>query len=37
MKKTRDVAGVLIAARYGRRPDKVYFHGSSNGGKDTDR
>jgi predicted esterase len=34
LKKTRDVAGVLIAARYGRRPDKVYFHGSSNGGKE---
>ena len=34
LKKTRDVAGVLIAARYGRPADKVYFHGSSNGGKE---
>ncbi|GAC1600309.1 MAG: tannase/feruloyl esterase family alpha/beta hydrolase [Ramlibacter sp.] len=34
LKKTRDVAGLLIAARYGRVADKVYFHGSSNGGKE---
>lgn len=34
LKKTRDVAGVLIHLRYGRAPDKVYFHGSSNGGKE---
>lgn len=34
VKKTRDVAGRIIAARYGRPADKVYFHGSSNGGKE---
>ena len=34
VRKTRDVAGALIAARYGRPADKVYFHGSSNGGKE---
>jgi hypothetical protein len=34
VKKTRDVAGHLISARYGRPADKVYFHGSSNGGKE---
>ena len=34
VKKTRDVAGLLIMARYGRVADKVYFHGSSNGGKE---
>ena len=34
VKKTRDAAGVLIKARYGRPADKVYFHGSSNGGKE---
>jgi feruloyl esterase len=28
------VAGLLITARYGRVADKVYFHGSSNGGKE---
>ncbi len=34
LKKTRDVAGQVIAAHYGKKPDKVYFHGSSNGGKE---
>jgi hypothetical protein len=34
LKKTRDVAGVLIQARYGRPAEKVYFHGSSTGGKE---
>jgi predicted esterase len=34
VKKTRDVAGHLIKLRYGRPADKVYFHGSSNGGKE---
>ena len=34
VKKTRDAAGVLIKARYSRPADKVYFHGSSNGGKE---
>ena len=34
VKKTRDVAGHLISVRYGRPADKVYFHGSSNGGKE---
>ena len=33
-KKTRDLAGHLIAARYGRPAERVYFHGSSNGGKE---
>jgi hypothetical protein len=34
VKKTRDVAGLLISARYGKVAEKVYFHGSSNGGKE---
>ncbi len=34
VKKTRDVAGLVISAHYGRNADKVYFHGSSNGGKE---
>lgn len=34
VKKTRDAAVYLIRARYGRTPDKLYFHGSSNGGKE---
>ncbi|MGI4797213.1 MAG: tannase/feruloyl esterase family alpha/beta hydrolase [Janthinobacterium lividum] len=34
VKKTRDVVGLLISARYGKPADKVYFHGSSNGGKE---
>jgi hypothetical protein len=34
VKKTRDVAGFLIKSRYNRPADKVYFHGSSNGGKE---
>lgn len=34
VKKTRDVAGYLIRVRYGRPADRVYFHGSSNGGKE---
>ena len=34
VKKTRDVAGILITARYGKPAEKVYFHGSSNGGKE---
>jgi hypothetical protein len=34
VKKTRDVAVHLIKRRYGRRHEKLYFHGSSNGGKE---
>jgi len=34
LKKTRDLAGFLIVARYGRPASKIYFHGSSNGGKE---
>ena len=34
VKKTRDTAVYLIHARYGRAADKLYFHGSSNGGKE---
>jgi hypothetical protein len=34
LKKTRDLAGYLIRLRYGRTPDKVYFNGSSNGGRE---
>lgn len=34
VKKTRDVAGLLISTHYGKGADKVYFHGSSNGGKE---
>jgi predicted esterase len=34
VKKTRDAAVYLTRARYGRAPDKLYFHGSSNGGKE---
>jgi len=34
LKKTRDLAGYLIRLRYGRAPERVYFHGSSNGGKE---
>jgi predicted esterase len=34
VKKTRDTAVYLIRARYGRAADKLYFHGSSNGGKE---
>ena len=34
VKKTRDVAVAIIKARYGRPADKIYFHGSSTGGKE---
>lgn len=34
VKKTRDVAAHLIKLRYGRPQEKLYFHGSSNGGKE---
>jgi feruloyl esterase len=34
LKKTRDVAMELIAARYGRKPDKAYFSGGSTGGRE---
>lgn len=34
LKKTHDVAVQVIAQRYGRKPDKLYFRGSSNGGKE---
>lgn len=34
VKKTRDVAVHLIKLRYGRPHEKLYFHGSSNGGKE---
>jgi predicted esterase len=34
VKKTRDVAVYLIKLHYGRPHDKLYFHGSSNGGKE---
>jgi feruloyl esterase len=34
VKKTRDAAVFLIAARYGRPAARLYFHGSSNGGKE---
>jgi feruloyl esterase len=34
VKKTRDSAVFLIAARYGHPAAKLYFHGSSNGGKE---
>ena len=34
VKKTRDAAVYLINARYGRPAEKLYFHGSSNGGKE---
>lgn len=34
VKKTRDVAAHLIKLRYGRPHEKLYFHGSSNGGKE---
>ncbi|MDZ4079947.1 MULTISPECIES: tannase/feruloyl esterase family alpha/beta hydrolase [Hydrocarboniphaga] len=34
LKKTRDVAQVLIKASYGREPSKSYFLGSSNGGRE---
>ncbi|MDR6393312.1 tannase/feruloyl esterase family alpha/beta hydrolase [Paraburkholderia phenoliruptrix] len=34
LKKTHDVAMALIKMRYGSPPDKVYFFGSSTGGRD---
>jgi feruloyl esterase len=34
VKKTRDVAVHIIKLRYGRPYEKLYFHGSSNGGKE---
>lgn len=34
LKKTRDVAMALIAARYGRKPAKAYFAGGSTGGRE---
>lgn len=34
LKKTHDAASFLIQARYGRPLEKLYFHGSSNGGKE---
>ncbi|RYG14659.1 MAG: tannase/feruloyl esterase family alpha/beta hydrolase [Burkholderiales bacterium] len=34
LKKTRDVAMVLINARYGKAPTKAYFLGTSTGGRD---
>ncbi|MDR3414702.1 MAG: tannase/feruloyl esterase family alpha/beta hydrolase, partial [Nevskia sp.] len=34
VKKTRDAAVYLIKARYARPAEKLYFHGSSNGGKE---
>ncbi|SCK11097.1 feruloyl esterase [Variovorax sp. HW608] len=34
LKKTKDVATKLVSVRYGKAPDKLYFHGSSNGGKE---
>lgn len=34
LKKTRDVAIELIAARYGRKPAKAYFSGGSTGGRE---
>jgi len=34
LKKTRDVAVALIAARYGRPPAKAYFAGGSTGGRE---
>ncbi len=35
LKKTRDVAVELIAARYGRKPTKSYFTGGSTGGRES--
>jgi feruloyl esterase len=32
LKKTHDVAQELVAKRYGRKPDRVYFFGNSQGG-----
>lgn len=34
LKKTRDVAMALIAARYGRAPNRAYFAGGSTGGRE---
>lgn len=34
VKKTRDLAGVLLQAYYGRGPSRVYFAGGSNGGRE---
>lgn len=34
LKKTRDVAIALVAKRYGRKPDRTYFHGHSTGGRE---
>ncbi|MET0311271.1 MAG: tannase/feruloyl esterase family alpha/beta hydrolase [Burkholderiaceae bacterium] len=34
LKKTRDVAALLIRARYGKAPAKSYFLGTSTGGRD---
>lgn len=34
LKKTKDVATQLIQQRYAKAQDKLYFHGSSNGGKE---
>lgn len=34
LKKTRDVAVALVAARYGRPPQKAYFAGGSTGGRE---
>ncbi len=34
LKKTRDVAGALIEARYGTKPQRTYFAGGSTGGRE---
>ena len=34
LKKTRDVAGALIEARYGTKPERTYFAGGSTGGRE---